>query len=271
MGTSSVTGQTSVFFGDDECDIVWYDTTDTKISCYSPPYGACAAAAGDSYRVPTLDHMLGCCHTTERFRSSPVPRRAVGGRDASVVIKVAELRLDSYSLYATCATSTCLFSYRGASTPQVQYWTGAGAKGKTFRAMGNLLEQDVESYNIVVGGATCAIDTDAWANVNFPQTTQGGSAILWPGGTSGEVFCTIGDGTAGLYNTSFIAKDAALGLGNALPLSSAWQVGCAAGKDPPSHAAFSPPCAPACPCASCRSTSPPAPSSSTRRTRRSRA
>jgi hypothetical protein len=86
-------------------------------------------------------------------------------------------------------------------------------------AYGALIAPSVTSYTINAGGVTCAIDSEMYPTPD---------AFLFSSPT-GEISCQIQHGVSGLYNTTFIAYDASIGLGNAKVLRNGWQVDPATG------------------------------------------
>jgi hypothetical protein len=100
---------------------VEYDSTDSKLVCYTPA--------------------------------------APGGAEGAADVRVSVLTINSEQQYAACPTpSACRFTYGWGQTPKVDAATLGGAPGAVYRATGQLYGDGVDVYHVRIGGATCTVD-----------------------------------------------------------------------------------------------------------------
>jgi hypothetical protein len=162
------------YIGTDECAVVEYDSTDSKLVCYTPP--------------------------------SPTGADQVLEVQVEIVTISAELDKLNQSPYAACplvgSVNPCQFSYRSDVTPKVELASLGGSPGKVYRATGQLYGDSVAPYILRVGPTACGVDEELQV---LPTDN------LVDGNGVGSVRCVIGDAEAGRYNVSFEVRDNSVG------------------------------------------------------------
>ena len=122
-------GSTQAYLGTAPCTIVPYYSSDTKLTCYTPP----AAAAG------TVTVFVQLVYT------------GVSG-----------------SSYASCVGGPCTYTYSAAATPAIAFASLGGSPGATLRFYGALLGPTTQWYRIRVGSREAGLACDVSPTVQEP-------------------------------------------------------------------------------------------------------